>query len=62
MGRPKNTNVRMGLSEDQKTIVIQVDCSTPQLAVKLYEKLESLLMEALREDLENDWQDDNPDS
>lgn len=60
MVRPKDTHIRMAISDDLKTIVIQVH-STPQMALNLYDKLEQILLEALRLDLETDWQDDNPD-
>ncbi|ALF51862.1 hypothetical protein ACX27_01785 [Nostoc piscinale CENA21] len=62
MARPKNNHFCLRLSEDKTVVELIVKTASPEQAIELYDKLEQVLIELTRVDLELDWQDDNPDS
>ncbi len=59
MIKPKNTTIEVFVADDGQTVAVKIHSSNTEAIRKFYEKLESLLMEALRIDLEDDWQQDD---
>lgn len=57
MGYPERNKIQMGLTEN--FVDIQIEATSPEMAKRFYEMIESAILAMVKTDLEHDWRRQN---